>query len=269
MTTSVAEGTRHPTALIDPEARLGVGVHVGPYAVIRAGVEVGDQSTIGAFVSLGEPTAEAYAAAGRRYEQRPCRIGSGAMVRSHCVIYEGTTIGDDFQSGHHVTIREGTTIGASFRAGTMCDIQDGVRVGDHVRFHSSVFVARGTTIGDFVWLFPSVTLTNDPHPPSDTCTQGPTIGRFAAVGARATLLAGVSLGEHCVIGAGAVVTRDVPEAMLAVGVPARIVGPASETLCKHGRLERVYPWPLHFRRGYPEGALDVGDFTDVERADGV
>jgi acetyltransferase-like isoleucine patch superfamily enzyme len=203
---------------------------------------------------LGSPTA-AYYADPQSYEAALCRIGAHALVRSHTVVYAGVTIGERFECGHHVTIREGSRIGSAVRLGTRSDIQGEVVIGDFVRIHSNVFVAQHSTIEDFAWLLPNVTLTNDPHPPSDTCTVGPTIRRFAVVSAGATVFPGVDVGEGAVVGAMALVRDDVEPRTVVVGVPARVLGPTSDVTCREGRLERVYPWWSHFRRGYPAGVL--------------
>jgi acetyltransferase-like isoleucine patch superfamily enzyme len=181
------------------------------------------------------------------------------VIRSHAVVYAGATIGDGFQCGHHVTIREGSVLGTDVRVGTLSDLQGDLTIGDHVRLHSSVFVPQGTTIEDLVWIFPHAVLTNDPHPPSDTCTQGPTIRRYAVISAHATIMPGLEIGEQALVGAKALVRADVPPKAVVVGVPARIVGSTDDVVCRHGRLDRVYPWWTHFRRGYPDGVLPDAD----------
>jgi acetyltransferase-like isoleucine patch superfamily enzyme len=245
--------TVHETSWVSSEARLGDGVTVGPFAVINAGVELGEGAIVGAHVVLGEPTANFYT--GGAYEPRPCRIGARAVIRSHTVIFAGATIGPDFQSGHHVCIREGSTLGMDVRIGTLSDLQGDLTIGDHARLHSSVFVPQGTTIEDLVWIFPHAVLTNDPHPPSDSCTQGPTIRRSAVISAHATIMPALEIGEQALVGAKTLVRSDVPPRAVVVGVPGRIVGTIEDVTCKHGNLDRVYPWWTHFRRGYPDGVL--------------
>jgi acetyltransferase-like isoleucine patch superfamily enzyme len=245
--------TVHRTSWVSPEARLGEGVTVGAFSVVHEGVELGEEAVVGSGVVLGEPTADFYHASS--YEPLPCRIGARAVIRSHAVIYAGATIGDDFQCGHHVTVREGSAIGSNVRIGTLSDLQGDLTIGDHVRLHSSVFIPQGTTIEDFVWIFPHAVLTNDPHPPSDTCTEGPTIRRFAAIAAHATIMPGIEIGEGALVGAKALVRGDVPPGTVVVGVPGRIVGKTADIECRDGRLNNVYPWWTHFRRGYPDGVL--------------
>src|SRR5262249_26774348 len=150
-------------------------------------------------------------------------------------VYSGVTIGERFESGHHVTIREGSAIGSSVRVGTRSDLQGFLVVGDFVRIHSNVFVAQHSTVEDFAWLLPNVTLTNDPHPPSDTRTIGPTIRRFAVVSAGATVFPGVEVGEGAVVGAMSLVRHDVEPHTVVVGVPARVLGATSHVKCDEGR----------------------------------
>jgi acetyltransferase-like isoleucine patch superfamily enzyme len=244
----------HPTSIVSPHATLGSGVTLGAYSVINANVWLGDESFVDSHTVLGSPTAEYYANP-RAYEPAPCRIGTGAVIRSHCVVYAGVTIGSDFGCGHHVTIREGSRIGEGVRIGTLCDLQPDVTVGDHARLHSNVFVARGSVIEELTWLFPYAMLIDDPHPPSDTCTQGPTIRKFAVVGARSTVFPAVEIGEGAVVGAMSLVRQNVPRDSVVVGVPAKVVAKTADVVCHEGRIDRVYPWWRHFRRGYPDGVL--------------
>ena len=244
----------HPTSSVSPGASLGENVTVGAFTLIHANVSVGDGSFVDSHVVLGSPSADFYDDP-TAYEPSACRIGPRAVVRSHCVVYSGVTLGDNFECGHHVTIREGTTVGRGVRVGTYCDLQPEVWVGDYARLHSNVFVAKGSRIEELTWLFPHVILIDDPHPPSDTCTEGPTIRRFAVVGARSTIFPSVEIGEGAVVGAMSLVRHDVPAHTVVAGVPAKSFGPTSEIVCHDGKVDSLYPWWQHFRRGYPEGVL--------------
>ncbi|MGI8480266.1 MAG: N-acetyltransferase [Gaiellaceae bacterium] len=244
----------HPTSVVSPDAVLGSGVRVGAFCSIHANVTVGDGSFVDSHTVLGAQTADFYADPAS-YEPKPCRIGPGAVVRSHSVVYAGVEIDAAFECGHHVTVREGTRIAEGVRVGTYSDLQGNLTIGRYARIHSNVFVSQLTTLEEFVWLFPHVMLADDPHPPSDTCTHGPTIRRFAVISARAVVFPSVEVGEGALVGAMALVRDDVPPNAVVVGVPARVVGSTTDVTCDDGRLDRVYPWWTHFRRGYPEGVL--------------
>ncbi|GIU95279.1 MAG: acyltransferase [Gaiellaceae bacterium] len=248
----------HPTSVVSLDAELGDGVRIGPFCVVHPGVVVGDGCIVDSHCVLGAPTSSFYEAPAA-YEPPACRVEAGSLIRSHTVVYAGAEIGEQFECGHHVTIRERTRIGTGVRVGTRSDVQGDVTVGDFCRLHSNVFVAKHSTIEDFVWLLPNVTLANDPHPPSDTCTRGPTIRRYAVVSANAMVFPGVEIGEGALVGAMALVRHDIPARSVAVGAPAQIVGSTADVRCRDGRLGRVYPWWTHFRRGYPDGVLPPAD----------
>src|SRR3970040_1149827 len=199
----------HPTSVVSQDANLGPGVTIGPFCVIHANVTVGEGSYVDSHSVLGAPTAEFYDNPAD-YEPPPCRIGARTVIRSHCVVYAGVEIENEFSCGHHVTIREGSQIGEGVRIGTLSDLQGYLTIGRFARLHSNVFVAQRSTVDELAWLFPYVVLGNDPHPPSDTCTLGPTIRGFAVVGAGATVFPAVDIGEGAVVGAMSLVRDELP-----------------------------------------------------------
>jgi acetyltransferase-like isoleucine patch superfamily enzyme len=148
-------------------------------------------------------------------------IGYHAVLRSGTIIYCDVIIGDHFQSGHNTLIREKTNIGNDTAIGTATIIDGNTRIGNNVSLQSMVYIPTNTTIGDHVFIGPNAVLTNDRYPPSG-CLEGPTIKSGAAIGANTTIIPGVCIGEGAFVAAGSVVTRDVPDHMMAVGSPARI-----------------------------------------------
>jgi acetyltransferase-like isoleucine patch superfamily enzyme len=227
-------------SVIAPGARIAEGVEIGHFTVIHSNVEIGQGAVIGNHCELGHPSPAA--------NTGPLRIGSGAVIRSHSVLYEGSTYGPGLETGHHATLRENVRAGTNLRVGTFSDVQGDAHFGDYVRLHSSVFVSKLTKIADFAWVFPGVTFTEDPHPPSDVANEGATLGRYAVVAAAATLLPGVSVGDEAVVAAHSLVTRDVEPGMLVAGVPARPRGAASELFLRDGSGRPAYPWREHFGR---------------------
>ena len=150
-------------------------------------------------------------------------IGKDAVLRSGTILYCEVVIGDRFQTGHNVMIREKTRIGDHVSIGTGAIIEGNTRIGNDVNLQSRVYIPTNTTIGDRVFIGPNAVLTNDRYPPSGIGgLAGPVVECDAAIGANATLLPGVHIGEGALVAAAAVVTRDVPAHMLAVGAPAKI-----------------------------------------------
>lgn len=164
-------------------------------------------------------------------------LGAGARVRSGSVIYGGSTIGADLQTGHNVVIREQNVLGDSVRIWNNTTIDYGCRIGNRVKIHTNCYVAQYTVLEDDVFLAPGVTIANDLHPGcaySRECMRGPTLKRGVEVGVNVTILPRVTIGEYSVIGSGAVVTTDIPPYSLVVGNSGRVIKRTPDIHCTTG-----------------------------------
>lgn len=230
----------HPTAIVDPQAVIGNNVKIGPYSIVHSNVILGDNVQVESYCELGIETNLA--------DGSPLIIGDNSLVRSHSIFYISSVLQEGLVTGHRVTVREHTKAGKYFQIGSQSEIQGDCNIGDYVRFQSNIFVGKKTSIGNFVWLFPYVILTNDPTPPSNDLI-GCRVDDFSVVAAGSIILPGIILGAHSVIGANSCVTKDVPSKMLALGSPAKIIGPAN-SITLRGSEQPAYPWNEHFSRGY-------------------
>jgi len=161
---------------------------------------------------------------GYRYpgDSRPLRIGNDAIIRSGTVIYANTTIGDRFQCGHHVLIRAEVTIGDRCVVHHKATLEGRIHIGDGVKIMAHVYVPSGTVIGSMVFIGPGTTFLNDKYPMRRAApVEGPRIEDHVTIGGGATILPGVRIGRSAFVGAGSVVSKDVPPDTLAYGVPAR------------------------------------------------
>jgi len=150
-------------------------------------------------------------------------IGKNSVLRSGTVIYCDVIAGDFFQTGHNVVIREDTRMGDRVSVGTATVIDGHVVIGNDVSLQSRVYIPTNTRIGNHVFIGPNAIFTNDRYPPSRIGgLDGPHIMDGAAIGANATLLPGVCIGEGALVAAGSIVTRDVPDHMMAIGAPAKL-----------------------------------------------
>ena len=194
-------------------------------------VQMGEKSKIGAFVIIGEPPR------GSRPGALKTVIGKHATIRSHSVIYAGSSIGDNLETGHGTMIRENNRIGDNVSVGSRTIIERDCMIGNGVRFHSNVFVPEYTEIGDGAWIGPNVVMTNAQFPKSvhaKRFLQGPIVEKNAKIGANSTILPGIRIGKGALVGAGSVVTRDVPENSVVTGNPAKRVKDVSELRYKSG-----------------------------------
>lgn len=217
---SSAAEARGEAALVDPGR-----VRLGGRVTVEAGVLLGYRPS--------RPVARA-----------TLRLGKGAHLRSGTVVYLGSAIGEDLQTGHHVVIREENRIGDHVRIWSNSIVDYGCRIGDRVKIHSNCYVAQFTVLEDDVFLAPGVSVANDIHPGCEfsvPCMKGPHLEKGVQVGVNVTLLPYVRIGAHSLIGAGAVVIRDVPPKSVVVGNPGRVIGPVGALKCSTGLTEAPYP----------------------------
>lgn len=159
-----------------------------------------------------------------RFDASPLELGDDARLRSGTILYEGSTIGTGFATGHNVIVREECVVGDDVSIWSNTIIDYGCRIGHGVKIHSNCYIAQHTIIEDGAFLAPGVTIANDLYPGSDRSAElmtGPVIEAGAQIGAGVTLLPYVRIGAGALIGAGSVVSRDVPPGVVAFGNPAR------------------------------------------------
>jgi UDP-2-acetamido-3-amino-2,3-dideoxy-glucuronate N-acetyltransferase len=150
-----------------------------------------------------------------------------AEVHPTAIVEAGARLGDGVRVWHWVHVRDGAVIGERTSIGQGCYI-GAVAIGRGCRIQNHVSIYDGVTLDDDVFLGPSCVLTNVKHPRAAVSRKdayaATRIGRGATVGANATIVCGVAIGAYAMIGAGAVVTHDVPPHGLVIGTPARRVG---------------------------------------------
>jgi len=200
-------------------------------------VHLAGTSNIGDYVIIGMPPA------GKCDGELETFLGSDALIRSHTVIYAGNCIGNYFQTGHNVMIREDNRIGNSVSIGTGTVVEHHVTIENNVRIHSQAFIPEYSTLKEGCWIGPNAALTNALHPlcpKVKECIKGPTIGRNAKIGANATVLPDIKIGENSLVGSGSVVTKDVPEGVVVAGNPAKFIKKIEEINCPYELIERPY-----------------------------
>lgn len=208
---------------------IRAGAVVGPFAVIHGGTTIDQQAHVEEHCVVGKP--ELGYAVGRLYPGTgdTTVISAGAVIRSGAILYADVRIGINTVVGHHTLLRTGVHIGTDTQLGHHLTVERATQIGRDVRcspgthLTSSTLVADGVFLGAGIRTINDKTLTwRDPH--HTTRLAAPRFDTGAKVGSGTTLLPGVTIGEQALVGAGSLVTHDIPPRSLAYGHPARVHG---------------------------------------------
>ncbi|MBL8487338.1 MAG: N-acetyltransferase [Rhodocyclaceae bacterium] len=175
------------------------------------------------------------------------------FVHDTAIVSPQASIGPGTKVWVNVQIREGARIGRNCIVSKDVYVDHHVSIGDNCKVQNGVSIYHGVTVGDDVFIGPNASFTNDRVPRAfnkDWKITPTTVGRGASIGANATIVCGVALGEFCMVAAGSVVTADVPPHGLVMGNPARLV----DYVTVSGRR-------LHRGPGDPPGAEVLADAT--------
>ncbi len=199
----------HPTATVHPDTVLGDGVRVLENAVVGKQPVLSPRST-----ASSEPLP-------------PAELGDGTIVSTGAIVFAGSRIGARVILGDQSCVRERVTIGDDVVLGRGSLVENDSTVGAWSRIQADAYITAYSTLEEHVFIAPCVVTTNDNFmgrtEQRHELVKGPTIRRAARVGGGAVLCPGIEIGEEAFVGAGAVVTRDVPARATVVGNPARVL----------------------------------------------
>jgi len=199
----------HPSAIVYPGTVLGAGVKVLENAV------VGKQPTL-------SPRSTA-----KREALPPTTIGDGSIVSTGAIVFAGSTIGERVILGDQSCVRERVEIGDDVVVGRGSLVENDTTIGAMTKIQADAYITAYSTLEEHVFIAPRVVTTNDNWMGRTEKRfgniKGPTIRRGARIGGGAILCPAVEIGEDAFVGAGAVVTKDVPPRMVVVGSPARVL----------------------------------------------
>ncbi|AKS42761.1 acyltransferase [Wenzhouxiangella marina] len=214
-------------AIVRAGARLGRNVRIHPNVIIEDGVQLGDDVEVfpGAFLGK-EPKGAGATSRPIKYEKQ-LSVGAGCSIGPNAVIFYDVTIGSGTLIGDGASIREGCTIGQSCIVSRYVTVNYATSIGNRVKVMDLTHLTGNMLIEDDVFISTMVGSANDNligrGGYSQELCQGPILRKGCVIGAGATLLPAVEVGEGATVAAGAVVTRDVLQNALVAGIPARVM----------------------------------------------
>ena len=209
-----------------------MGAEIHPTAVVYEGTVLGNRVRVLEYAVVGKEPVLSARSTTRREQLPPAELGDGAVVSTGAIVFAGTTIGAGSIIGDQACVRERCVIGDDVVVGRGSLVENDTTVGARTKIQANAYVTAYSTVEEDVFIAPCVVTTNDNFmgrtERRHELVKGPTIRRGARVGGGAVLCPGVEVGEEAFVAAGAVVTKDVPPRMVAMGVPAKAVRPVAE-----------------------------------------
>ncbi|OFW81015.1 MAG: hypothetical protein A2201_01450 [Alicyclobacillus sp. RIFOXYA1_FULL_53_8] len=215
-------------AVIHADVVLGDDVQIGDNVVILKGTEVGDRVVVGANSVLGKQPMSNRRVKRKARDVGPLKIQSDVSIGAGVVLYAGTSIATGVLIGDQASVREHVDIGEDSVIGRAVTVELNTHIGQRVVLQTGSYITGDSVIEDDVFVGPEVSTSNDKYMGLKPFVyQGPHIETKARVGNNATLLPGVRIGAESIVGAGAVVTKDVAPNDVVVGNPAHSIRTAS------------------------------------------
>ena len=196
-------------------------------AVVFPGTELGEDVVIEDYAVVGKQPTFSTRSTTRGEELEPLVVGEGTRILAGAIVFAGARLGRNCIVGDQACVRERCELGDDVVIGRGAHVENDVSIGARSKVQANAYVTAYSTLEEDVFIAPCVVTTNDDYMGRTEkrleLMRRPTIRRGARVGGGAVLCPGVEIGEEAFVGAGAVVTKDVPPRKLVVGNPARVL----------------------------------------------
>ena len=202
-----------------------MSAEIAPSAIVFPGTILGDGCRILDYAVVGKQPTLSPRSTTKREELGPAELGPGTVVSTGAIVFAGSRIGARVILGDQSCVRERVVIGDDVVIGRGSLVENDTTIGALTKIQADAYITAYSTIEENVFIAPCVVTTNDNFmgrtEKRHGLIRGAAIRRGARIGGGAVLCPGIEIGEEAFVGAGAVVTKDVPARMLVVGNPAR------------------------------------------------
>lgn len=211
--------------VIEDDVVIGRDCNIGHGVIVYRGTEIGNGVFIESNCVIGRQPRAGANSANPSISQPPLKIGNNVIIGACVVLYAGSSIDDEVMIGDHTSVRERCTVCSKAIIGRGTTVECDAYIGARSKMQCACHITVGVVIEEDVFFGTEVCTMNDKY--MDTVKgielRAPIIKKGAAIGSNATLLPKITIGERAIVGAGSVVTRDVPAGETQVGVPARAI----------------------------------------------
>lgn len=238
-------------AYVDEKTEIGANVSVGPFAEVLSGSVIEDNCVIGSRCTIGhlsklELQKVDFSATSQKVldllvKDPVTKIGAGSVIRAGSIIYKHVIIGNRLRTGHNVLIREHVTIGDNCVVGTQAILDGYIKMDDRSMVQSQCYISQSVVIGKGVFIAPGCIFMDNKRIILGKGLARTRIGDYARIGGGAKILPSVTIGKYALVGAGSIVTRDIPPRAIAYGIPAEVKRFQSESEVKE-YVEKITEW---------------------------
>lgn len=218
--TVIGEGS-----VIKKDVKIGTSCTIGHHVVIHEGTIIGDNVRIDDHTVIGKQPMRAKRSIFKAEPLPPAKIGDNCLIGAHVAIYAGCTISQHVLIADTAAVREKVTIGEYTIVGRGVTVENLCKIGKKCKLETGCYITAYSEIEDYCFIAPKVTTTNDNYlgrtEERFKHFKGVTVRRGGRIGGGAVILPGIEIGEDAVVGAGSVVTRNVPPRKIYVGAPAK------------------------------------------------